>query len=73
MIRDVNLFVTSLLCKEDYGRYHLDPANAQETWWLVRDPEDTLIGLRAILPEFILLSSQHPEDGELVVFLLSLE
>lgn len=68
VIRDVSLFVTSLLCKEDDGRYHLDPANAQETWWLVRDPEDTLIGLRAILPEFILLSSQHPEDGELVFF-----
>lgn len=68
VIRDVSLFVTSLLCKEDDGRYHLDPANAQETWWLVRDPEDTLIGLRAILPEFILLSAQHPEDGELVYF-----
>ncbi len=24
-----------------------------ETWWMVRDPEDKLAGIRAIFPEFI--------------------
>ena len=65
MIRDVSAFVISLLRKGDDGRYHLDPANALETWWEVRDPSDTIDGLRAILPEFVRLSEDYGEDPEL--------
>ena len=65
MIRDVSAFVISLLRKGDDGRCHLDPANALETWWMVRDPTDTMDGLRAILPEFIRLSEQYDADHQL--------
>lgn len=58
VIRDVCVFVTSLLHKGDDGCYHLDPANALETWWMARDPADTLDGLRAILPEAIRLAEE---------------
>ena len=33
IIHDVCHFVTSLMQKEEDGRFHLDPANAPETWW----------------------------------------
>lgn len=65
VLRDVCRFVTGLLCKEADGRYHLDPANALETWRLVRDPADTMAGIRAIFPEFVRLSRQYGEDAEL--------
>lgn len=62
VLRGVCAFVTSLLREGDDRRYHLDPANALETWWLVRDPSDTLDGLRAILPEFVELSKRYDAD-----------
>jgi len=65
MVRDICAFVISLLRRGDDGCYHLDPANALETWWMARDPADTLDGLRAILPELIRLSEEHPADAEL--------
>ena len=65
VIRGVAAFVTSLLREGDDGRYHLEPANALETWWMVRDPTDTMDGMRAILPEFIRLSEQYDADREL--------
>ncbi|MAE60866.1 MAG: hypothetical protein CMJ49_05845 [Planctomycetaceae bacterium] len=65
MVRDVSAFVISLLRIGDDGRYHLDPANALEMWWMVRDPSDTIDALRAILPQFIQLSRDYAEDPEL--------
>jgi len=65
MLRDVATFVSSLLRMGDDGCYHLDPANALETWWMVRDPADTIDGLRAILPEVIRLSERLDADPEL--------
>jgi len=65
IIRDVCRFVSGLLRKEADGRWHLDPANALETWWMVRDPADTLAGIQAIFPEFIRLSKQYGQDDEL--------
>ncbi len=68
MIRDVCAFVGSLVRKgEDdrYDRYHLDPANALETWWSVRDPADTLDGIRAVFRRFIALSEQRGQDSDL--------
>jgi len=65
MIRGVCEFVAGLLRKEGDGRYHLDPANALETWWLVRDPADTLAGVRTIFPEFIRLSEKYDQDADL--------
>jgi hypothetical protein len=64
-LRGVCQFLAGLLHKEDDGRYHLDPANALETWWLVRDPDDTLSGIRVIFPEFIRLSEQYGQDADL--------
>ena len=64
-LRDVCRFLSGLLRKGDDGRWHLDPANALETWWMVRDPADTLAGIEAIFPEFIRLSKQYEEDVEL--------
>jgi hypothetical protein len=55
----------NLLRREADGRYHLDPANALETWWQVRDPADTLDGIRAIFPEFIKLSKRYELDANL--------
>lgn len=65
MLRGVCEFLASLLHQEADGRYHLDPANALETWWLVRDPADTLAGIQAIFPEFIRLSRTYDRDGDL--------
>ena len=65
IIRDVCRFVSGLLRKEADGRWHLEPANALETWWMVRDPADTLAGIQAIFPEFIRLSKQYGQDNDL--------
>jgi alpha-L-fucosidase 2 len=65
VIRGVCEFLAGLLRKEADGRYHLDPANALETWWLVRDPADTMAGIRAVFPEFIRLSERYGQDSEL--------
>ncbi len=65
ILRGVCKFLTGLLRRESDGRYHLDPANALETWWLVRDPADVMSGIRAVFPEFIRLSQQYEEDAEL--------
>jgi len=64
VIRGVCEFVSSLMKKESDGRYHLDPANALETWWMVRDPADTMAGIRAVFPEFIRLSEKYGRDHE---------
>ncbi|MBX7259755.1 MAG: hypothetical protein K1Y02_25595 [Candidatus Hydrogenedentes bacterium] len=64
-VRGVCEFISNLLQKEEDGRYHLDPANALETWWQVRDPADTFDGIRAVFPEFIRLSEQYGEDAAL--------
>jgi len=65
VVRGVCEFVAGLMRKGPDGRYHLDPANALETWWLVRDPSDTLDGVRAIFPEFIKLAAAYGRDAEL--------
>jgi alpha-L-fucosidase 2 len=62
VIRGVCEFLAGLLHKEADGRYHLDPANALETWRRVRDPADTFSGIRAIFPEFVRLSEQYGQD-----------
>jgi hypothetical protein len=65
VVREVCRFLSQLLRKEEDGLYHLGPANALETWWLVRDPTDTLDGIRAIFPRFIALSERYGADAEL--------
>lgn len=65
ILRDVCRFVSSLLVREEDGLFHLEPANALETWWLVRDPADTLAGIEAVFPEFIRLSEQYGTDASL--------
>jgi len=65
VIRGVCEFFSNLLQKEKDGRYHLDPANALETWWMIRDPADTFDGIRAIFPEFIRLSETYHLDADL--------
>jgi len=65
VIRGVCEFLAGLVRKETDGRFHLDPANALETWWLVRDPADALAGIRAIFPEFIRLARQFARDDGL--------
>ena len=64
-IRDVCRFIAGLVRKEADGCWHLDPANALETWWMVRDPADTLAGIQAIFPEFVRLSEQYGQDASL--------
>ena len=64
MIRDVCQFVSGLLRKKADGRWHLEPANALETWWMVRDPADTLAGIQAIFGEFVRLSKEYDLDAE---------
>ncbi len=64
-LRGVCQFLAALLRKENDGLYHLDPANALETWWLVRDPADTIAGIQAVFPEFVRLAEQYGVDEEL--------
>lgn len=64
-VREICRFIAGLLKKGDDGLYHLDPANGLETWWLVRDPADTLDGIRAIFPRFVALSKQYGADTQL--------
>ena len=64
-IRDVCRFISGLLRKGADERWHLDPANALETWQMVRDPADTLAGIQAIFPEFIRLSEEYDLDADL--------
>jgi alpha-L-fucosidase 2 len=61
-IRDVCEFVAGLVRKGDDGQYHLDPANALETWWLVRDPADTMAGIAAIFPECVRIADRYGRD-----------
>ena len=65
VLRGVCDFATNLLHKGDDDRYHLDPGNALETWWMVRDPADTLDGLHVILPEAIRLADEYGEGSEM--------
>lgn len=65
MVKGVVEFVSALLAREADGRYHLEPANALESWWMVRDPADTLAGIAAIFPEFIRLSEKYSRDAPL--------
>ncbi len=65
VLRGVCEFLSGLLREGEDGRYHLDPANALETWWMVRDPADTLDGIRAVFPEFIRLAAEYGRDAEL--------
>ena len=65
VVRGVCEFVSGLLRKEADGRYHLDPANALETWWMVRDPADTMAAVRTVFPELIRLSERYGQDAEL--------
>ncbi len=65
MVRGVCEFVAGLLRQGEDGRYHLDPANALETWWMVRDPADALDGIRAIFPQFIDMAERFGRDKAL--------
>ncbi|MCX6620537.1 MAG: hypothetical protein NTY38_05580, partial [Acidobacteria bacterium] len=65
VLKGVSEFTAGLMRKGDDGRFHLDPANALETWWLVRDPADTLAGIQAIFPEFVRLSRKYRRDPQL--------
>ena len=64
-IRDVCEFMANILRQEVDGLYHLDPANALETWWKVRDPADTLDAIHYLFPEFIRLSERYGLDATL--------
>ncbi len=63
-LRGVCRFLAELLHKEADGRWHLDPANALETWWMARDPADTLAGIQTIFPEFVRLSERFGQDDQ---------
>lgn len=47
------------------GKYHLDPADAQESYWLVRDPAQDLAALRWGLPLALKLSEKLKLDEAL--------
>jgi alpha-L-fucosidase 2 len=65
VIRGVCEFLSNLLRQGEDGKYHLDPANALETWWMVRDPADTMDAVRWLYPEFIRLAEQRGQDAVL--------
>jgi len=65
VIKSVCEFFTHVLKKRSDGRYHLGPASALETWWLVDDPADALDGIRAIFPKFIAHSEKLDRDADL--------
>lgn len=65
LIRDMAEFLSHLLRKGDDGRYHLDPANGLETWWMVRDPIDAIDGIRWLFGAFIPLAEKYGKDAEL--------
>jgi hypothetical protein len=47
------------------GKYHIDPADAQESYWLVKDPAQDLAALRWALPLAIRVSEQLDVDAAL--------
>ena len=65
VLKGVSEFVAALFRQDERGRAYLEPANALETWWLVRNPADTLAGAAAILPEFVRLSRAYGRDRAL--------
>ncbi|MCP4643096.1 MAG: hypothetical protein GY851_21800, partial [bacterium] len=65
VIKGVAEFMSNLLREGDDGNYHLGPANALETWWMVSDPTDTMDAIRWLYPEFIALSDRFGTDVEL--------
>ncbi len=62
ILKGVSEFVAALFRYDERGRAYLEPANALETWRLVRNPADTLAGVAAILPEFVRLSRAYGRD-----------
>ncbi len=64
VIRGVAEFLSHLLRKGNDGRYHLDPANGLETWWMARDPADAMDGIRWLFAELIELSKRLGKDAE---------
>ena len=65
VIKGVCEFFSNMLQKRWDGLYHLGPASALETWWLVDDPANALDGIRAIFPKFIALSEKFDRDANL--------
>jgi hypothetical protein len=65
VIENVCEFFTNVLQKRSDGLYHLGPASALETWWLVDDPADALDGIRTIFPKFIALSEEFGRSADL--------
>ena len=65
VLRGVAEFLSHLLRQGDDGRYHMDPANGLETWWMARDPADVLDGIRWLYGEFIPLSERYGKDAAL--------
>jgi len=64
-LRGVAQFLSGLLRNGDDGHLHLDPANALETWWMVRDPADAMAGIEWLFTEFVALAERLGRDGEL--------
>jgi alpha-L-fucosidase 2 len=65
LLRGVAEFLSGLLRKGDDGRFHLDPANALETWWMARDPADAMAGIEWLFTEFVALAERLGSDKEL--------
>lgn len=47
------------------GKYHIEPADAQESYWLVKDPAQDLAALRWGLPVALAVSEKLSVDAEL--------
>ncbi|MGE5530525.1 MAG: glycosyl hydrolase family 95 catalytic domain-containing protein, partial [Bacteroidota bacterium] len=58
-------FYLSYAKKGADGKYHLDPADAQESYWLVKDPAQDLAALRWGLPLAIRLSEKLKVDAQM--------
>ena len=58
-------FYLSYAKKGPDGKYHLDPADAQESYWLVRDPAQDLAALRWGIPVALQVSKQLGVDADM--------
>ncbi len=63
-MKGVVAFHRAYMRREEDGAYHIEPANAHETFWRVRDDLPDLAGLRAVLPRLIALSEAWDVDED---------
>jgi hypothetical protein len=65
LMKQVAAFYVNYLEKDAQGRYNMDPSNAHETFWAVKNPTTDLAALRYFFPSLIQASTILGVDADL--------